>query len=81
LQEVLGVTARISMPMLRKENAVRMVSATGTSLPNITGPEALREVSTSYRPANVFHEPAHDAKSGIDRTSRPDSPDTDRSAA
>jgi len=67
--------------MLRKENAVRMVSPTGTSLPNITGPEALWEVSASYCTADVFHEPAHDAKRGIDRTSRPASPDTDRSAA
>jgi hypothetical protein len=81
LQEVLGVTARISTPMLREENAVRMVSPTGTSLPNIAGPEALREVSASDRPADVFHEPAHDAKCGIDRTGRPASADTDRSAA
>jgi hypothetical protein len=67
--------------MLRKENAVCMVNPTGTSPPNITGPEVLREVSANYCVADVFHEPAHDAKCGTDRTSRPASAETDRSAA
>jgi hypothetical protein len=45
LQEILGVATRISTPMLREENAVCVVSPTGTSLPNIIRPKALRAVS------------------------------------
>jgi hypothetical protein len=61
LQEVLGVAARISTAMLRKENAVRVVCPTGTSLPDVIGPEAQRKVSAGYSTADVFDEPAHDA--------------------
>jgi len=57
--------------MLRKENAVRLVSLAGTSSPDITGQKALRDISASKCPADVFHEPAHDAKCGTDRASRP----------
>ena len=60
LQEVLGVAARISTPMLWKEHAVRVICPTRTSLPNVIGAEALRKVSTVYCTANVFDEPAHE---------------------
>ena len=58
LLEVLGVAARISTPMLRKEHAVRVVCPTWTSPPYIIGAKALRKVSTAYCAANVFDEPA-----------------------
>ena len=57
--------------MLRKENAVRVVCPTRTSLPDVIGTEALRKVSAGYCTADVFDEPAHDAKCGIHTTSRP----------
>ena len=71
LHEVLGVTAGISTPMLRKENTVRVVSPAGTSPPNFTGPKAVGQISAGYCPADVFDEPAHNAKCGIGRTSCP----------
>ena len=67
--------------MLRKGNAVRVVCPTRTSLPDVIGTEALRKVSAGYCTADVFDEPAHDAKCGIHTTSRPASRVTDRSAA
>jgi hypothetical protein len=47
LQEVLGVAARISTPMLRKKHAVRVICPTWTSPPYIIGVKALRKVFTA----------------------------------
>ena len=81
LQEVLGVPARIPAPMLWKEHAVRVISPPRAGAPNIIGPEALRKVSTGYGAADIFDEPAHEAKRGIDETGRSPSPAADRSTA
>jgi hypothetical protein len=81
LQEVFGVPARISASMLWKEHAVRVISPTGARAPNIIGPEALRKISAGHRAADVFDEPAHEAKCGIDKTGPPPSPTADSSAA
>ena len=67
--------------MLWKEHAVRVISPTGARAPNIIGPEALRKISAGHRTADVFDEPAHEAKCGIDETGPPPSPTTDSSAA
>jgi hypothetical protein len=67
--------------MLGKEDLVRVVCPTGASLPDITVPEALGQGPASYGPADVFDEPAHEAKCGIEQTSRPTSTRRDRSAA
>jgi hypothetical protein len=66
LQEVLGVSARIPASMLWKEHAVRVISPARARAPNVIGPEALRKVSTGHCATDVFNEPAHDAKCGID---------------
>lgn len=57
--------------MLRKENAVRVLRPTWTSTPDVIGTEALRKVSAGYCTADIFDEPAHDAKSAIRATRRP----------
>lgn len=59
--------------MLRKEHAVRVISPARARAPNIIGPEALRKVSASHCVADVFDEPAHEAKCGIDETGPPPS--------
>ncbi len=69
------------MPMLWKEHAVRVISPPRARAPNIIGPEALRKVSAGYGAADVFDEPAHKAKCGIDETGRPPSPTAYHSAA
>jgi hypothetical protein len=67
--------------MLWKEHAVRVISPPRAGAPNIIGPEVLRKVSAGYGAADIFDEPAHEAKCGIDETGRSPSPAADRSAA
>ncbi len=52
--------------MLREEHAVRVISPPGTRAPYIVGPEALSKISASYGQADIFDEPAHELKCGID---------------
>ncbi len=66
LDEVLGVAAGIPSPMLREEYAVCMISPPGASSPHVIGPKALRKLSASYGVADVFDEPTHGTKCGID---------------
>ena len=63
--------------MLWKEHAVRVTSPTRARAPNVAGTEALGKVSAGYRAADVFDEPAHEAKFGIDEAGFPPSPTAD----
>ncbi len=59
LDEVLGVPAGITAPVLRKEYAIGVVSPPRTSQPNVIGPEAPGQVAAGYRAAYLLNEPAH----------------------
>jgi hypothetical protein len=60
--EVFCVSAGITSPMLRKKNAIRMISPSGTRTPYIIGAEALRKISAGYRATDILDKPAHPQK-------------------
>jgi hypothetical protein len=67
--------------MLRQEDAIRVVCPAGTSLPDVIGTKALRQISAACRAAKVFDEPAHVKKSDIQGVLSPAVRMTKRSAA
>ena len=48
--------------MLRKKNAVRMISPSGTRTSYIVGAEAVRKISAGYRATDILDKPAHPQK-------------------
>jgi hypothetical protein len=59
LDEVLGIPAGITAPVLRKEHAIGVVGRPRTSQPDVIGPEAPGQIATCHRAAYVLNEPAH----------------------
>jgi hypothetical protein len=67
LNEVLGVPAGIAPAVLRQKHAVGVIGPPRACSAYVVRAEALGEDATSYRAADVFDEPAHEAQCDIDR--------------